>query len=157
MNKKKIFAGVDVGTQGVRLVLVDEKGEEYFGGDRKFKLSDENRIRQDPEMWWLLLNELFADVINELGQDFYSFHSILSIGVTSTSGTIVPLNKNKEVLYGAIMYSDPESQNQSVTARKYALDYYGERPGSRILTAPVDWQKCSGSKRSLINGIIMSC
>lgn len=128
MEKKKVFVGIDVGTQGVRLVFVDEGGQEQFSGSRKFDLTDENRMKQDPEVWWSLLNALFGEAKLDLGKSFYSEYQVASIGVTSTSGTIIPLDGENRVLYGAIMYSDNRSQKQGEQASIVATAYYKELP-----------------------------
>lgn len=128
MEKKKVFVGIDVGTQGIRLVFVDEVGQEQFSASRKFDLTDENRTRQDPERWWSLLNILFAEAKLALGESFYNEYQIASIGVTSTSGTIIPLDRENKVLYRAIMYSDNRSQKQGEQASVVAASYYQDLP-----------------------------
>lgn len=128
MEKKKVFVGIDVGTQGIRLVFVDEAGQEQFSASRKFDLTEENRTKQDPEIWWSLLNILFGEAKLALGESFYNEYQIASIGVTSTSGTIIPLDRENKVLYGAIMYSDNQSQKEGERASVVAASYYQDLP-----------------------------
>jgi len=128
MSKKKIFVGIDVGTQGIRMTWVDGKGNEYFSAGKTFNLSKESRIKQDPEIWWNDLDKLFKEAYKELGSSFFDDFEIESMGVTSTSGTVIPLDKNNEVIYGAIMYSDPRSQEHSKIVSNSARQYYGDLP-----------------------------
>lgn len=129
MDKEGVYIGVDVGTQGVRLLMVNDVGEICYEAGRKFKISVELRIRQSPEEWWTLLDELFLEAREELGADFYRTSVFRAIGVTSTSGTIIPLTRKREVLYGAIMYSDPASSGFEAAVRARVKDYYGDEPG----------------------------
>ena len=126
MHRTKIFVGIDIGTQGVRMVWVDEHGKKHFSSGKTFDLDDEIRIKQDPELWWRYIDHLFLEAKNE--DISYDAYSIESIGVTSTSGTIIPLDKNDNVLYGAIMYSDPRSEKQGKYISEIARKYYGSLP-----------------------------
>lgn len=126
MRKTKIFVGIDIGTQGVRMVWVDERGKKHFSSGKSFDLEDEIRVKQDPELWWRYVDRLFLEAKKE--DVPFDTYSIESIGVTSTSGTIIPLDKNDEVLYGAIMYSDPRSGEQGKYVSEIARKYYGGLP-----------------------------
>jgi sugar (pentulose or hexulose) kinase len=46
---------------------------------------------------------------------------VIAISVTSTSGTIIPLDKNNTPLHNAIMYSDPRSAEEAGYCKKVAL------------------------------------
>lgn len=129
MTRKKIFAGVDVGTQGVRMIWVDESGAILYAGSRDFISNEDIRIRQNPEEWWGLLDEMFMEVRGTLPSSFFNDFVLKTIGVTSTSGTVIPMGENGKVLYGAIMYSDPRSQEYGERAAKQAVKYYDGRPG----------------------------
>lgn len=130
MDKTGVYIGVDIGTQGVRLLMKDENGETRFTGDRKFMGADEDiRIRQNPEEWWKLLDALFSEAAAQLGESFYPRARFRAIGVTSTSGTIIPMSKENEILYGAIMYSDPRSAEFAPMVRRASEQYYDGRPG----------------------------
>jgi sugar (pentulose or hexulose) kinase len=50
-----------------------------------------------------------------------SLSDVLAISVTSTSGTIIPLNRNNQPLHNAIMYSDPRSAEEASYCKKVAL------------------------------------
>src|SRR5699024_11157956 len=47
--------------------------------------------------------------------------SIVSVAVTSTSGTVIPLDENHQPLHPAIMYSDKRSEQEAKECRRAAL------------------------------------
>lgn len=124
MGKTKSFIGIDVGTQGVRLVLIDEEGVEHFQSSIAFDRSEDLRLVQQPTLWWELVQRLMGDMKAELAQDFFHQYELSTIGVTSTSGTIVPLDREGDVLYGAIMYSDDRSRDEAAEASRAAQAFY---------------------------------
>ncbi len=114
------FIGIDVGTQGARAVLIDATGEVLGSGGQAFPLSNQSREEQSPEQWWqdclLCLQQVMAQV-----KPLIKTTGIVAISVTSTSGTIIPLDKNNQPLYNAIMYSDPRSAEEAGYCKKVAL------------------------------------
>ncbi len=104
------FLGIDVGTQGARVVLLGIDGHIAAQAEKIFPLSESSREEQSPELWW----ECCLQSIQELkdGAASIDFNEILSIGVTSTSGTIIPLDKDHRPLHNALMYSDKRSASQ---------------------------------------------
>lgn len=114
------FIGIDVGTQGARVVLIDVTGEVLGSGEQTFPLSNQSREEQSPGQWWqdclLCLQQVIAQV-----KPHIRLTDILAISVTSTSGTIIPLDKNDQPLHNAIMYSDPRSAEEASYCKKVAL------------------------------------
>jgi sugar (pentulose or hexulose) kinase len=114
------FIGIDVGTQGARAVLIDVTGEVLGSGEQAFPLSNQSREEQSPEQWWqdclLCLQQVMAQV-----KPLIKPAGIVAISVTSTSGTIIPLDKNNQPLHNAIMYSDPRSAEEASFCKKVAL------------------------------------
>jgi sugar (pentulose or hexulose) kinase len=114
------FIGIDIGTQGSRVVLVDVTGEVLGSGEQAFPLSNQSREEQSPEQWWqdcvLCLQQVIAQVKSRIKTS-----DIIAISVTSTSGTIIPIDKNNQPLHNAIMYSDPRSAEEAGYCKKVAL------------------------------------
>jgi sugar (pentulose or hexulose) kinase len=121
------FFGIDVGTQGVRIVLVDQKGNVLSSGARKFVLNEKFREVQSPDLWWENCVLIMDKILAGLPQSFDKT-SIMAISVTSTSGTVIPLDKNNKPLHPAIMYSDGRSAEQGKRikelAQRHVLDGY---------------------------------
>ncbi len=113
------FIGIDVGTQGVRASLVAETGAVLGEASRKFTLTPDSRMEQSPADWWHRTVEVMDElhVIRQAQGD--TFH-IAAIGVDSTSGTVIPLDRANRPLHPAIMYSDPRSAAAGRTAKALA-------------------------------------
>lgn len=117
------FIGVDIGTQGARVVLVDSRGGIFASEEQVFSLNEQSREEQSPAEWWdvcyaSLRRMLCDDKIKTIAQD------IIAIAVTSTSGTVIPLDKNNRPLHNAIMYSDKRSAKQAKECTDVALKYH---------------------------------
>lgn len=114
----KQFLGIDIGTQGVRVVVLDQEGNTLAAGDQAFQFSGDLRIEQDPLHWWEILDQLLIQVLNALGDK----SKIHAIGVTSTSGTIIPIDWKGNPLHSAIMYSDQRSAEQGYRCQALAKE-----------------------------------
>lgn len=119
---QKYFFGIDVGTQGARVILIDQCGQEIASGIKKFDLDEKFREEQSPDLWWENCLEIIDQIIKKLPTDFDK-KSILAVCVTSTSGTVIPLDQFNKPLYSAIMYSDGRSVKQGKCFREIALRY----------------------------------
>lgn len=117
---RTFFFGVDIGTQGARVVLVDEYGEVVGAGEKKFALSEGFREEQNPDMWWECCLEIVDHIVENLNIDK---NKIRAISVTSTSGTVIPLDSSNRPLHNAIMYSDPRSAEQGKRIKHLATRY----------------------------------
>src|SRR5882757_2515981 len=123
------FIGIDIGTQGARVALLDSQGRQVAVKEEGFPLSKVSREEQSPLAWWLSCYHSLQTLLKEVGPQL-DLQKIKAIGVTSTSGTIIPLDKNNEILHPAIMYSDPRSADEAILCKKIA-----EGSGSRGYTA----------------------
>src|SRR6185295_11409823 len=118
MNKP-YFIGIDVGTQGARAVLIDATGEVLGSGEQAFPLSNQSREEQSPGQWWQDCLDCLQQVIAQV-KPHIRLADIRAISVTSTSGTIIPLDTNNQPLHNAIMYSDPRSAEEASFCKKVA-------------------------------------
>jgi sugar (pentulose or hexulose) kinase len=106
------FIGIDVGTQGARVLLTDEKGRPVAAHEEQFPL---HREEQDPELWW-------AACLRCL-QQLPDGYPVKAVSVTSTSGTVIPLGHDHRPLHNAIMYSDGRQAAEGAECRQLALEY----------------------------------
>jgi len=111
MNDKAYFLGIDLGTQGVRVVLLDNAGNVITADEKVMPLTDSSRQQQDVENWWLLSAQCIRSVLKKTESSVRK--NIIAVSVSSTSGTVIPLNKNDQPVHPAIMYSDKRSADQS--------------------------------------------
>jgi len=117
------FIGIDIGTQGARVVLLDNKGNVTAGSVEIFSLSEQSREEQSPNEWWEVCLKSLKKMLSEVRSQI-NFNDIVSIAATSTSGTVIPLNSNNEPLHNAIMYSDKRSDEQGKKCTSAAKKYH---------------------------------
>lgn len=116
------FLGIDVGTQGARVVLIDVGGNLVGSREEAFPLSSQSREEQSPQAWWeACLRSLKALVKEVKGK--INLQEVKAVSVTSTSGTVIPLDKYYEPLHNAIMYSDKRSVSEANLCQDTAIKY----------------------------------
>lgn len=113
------FIGVDIGTQGARTVLLDEKGQQVAATEAGFVLNQQSREEQSADEWWTVCQALLADLCRDAAGQI-DLQQVRALAVTSTSGTIVPINREASPLCPAIMYSDPRSEEDAVLCKAIA-------------------------------------
>ncbi len=137
----KIFIGIDVGTQGTRVVGIDENGNIQGIYEHAFILdpSDihEGWHQQNPEQWWnstmLCLRKITSHI---------QIKKISAISVSSTSGTLCFLDKNYQPLIPAIMYNDRRSEKEAMYLNenlKCLTDKMGYQFNSSYALAKILW------------------
>ena len=64
------FLGIDIGTQGARVVLLDGAGNVVGSQEEAFPLNDKSREEQSPQEWWQAslrsLKALFREAGNSI-------------------------------------------------------------------------------------------
>jgi sugar (pentulose or hexulose) kinase len=116
------FLGIDIGTQGARVVLIDVTGNVIASAGEEFPLSSQSREEQSPHQWWEACTRSLQKVIGH-AKTFVDIRLVRAVSVTSTSGTVIPLDKNNEPLHNAIMYSDQRSAEEGKLCRQIAMEY----------------------------------
>ncbi|MEO6001476.1 MAG: FGGY-family carbohydrate kinase [Chitinophagaceae bacterium] len=119
------FLGIDIGTQGARVVLMDSQGNEVGNKEEPFLLSIQSREEQSPQEWWHACLRCLTAVVKDVRTKI-NLGDIKAVSVTSTSGTVIPLDKNFECLHNAIMYSDNRSIKEGLVCREMAMTYNRE-------------------------------
>ncbi len=107
--------GIDLGTQSVRVVLVQEDGTVTSSGSAPLsgERYDEVRHEQDPETWW----EAVAQAAREVGGDLGDTE-VAGLAICSTSGTILLADDHGRPLTPAIMYNDGRASEQARFAQE---------------------------------------
>ncbi|MEJ5995249.1 FGGY-family carbohydrate kinase [Pedobacter sp. Du54] len=112
------FIGIDIGTQGARVVILNQVGEITACSERSFGLDELSREEQSPEMWWDACKACLLDLTETA-----TSANIIAIAVTSTSGTVIPLDEFNQPLHNAIMYSDKRAAPQGEKCTSLAIKY----------------------------------
>ncbi len=100
MSGEPVVVGIDVGTQGARVVAHAQNGALIAAASEPFG-SGWAGSEQDPEDWW----RSAAQGLRSLAEDLAG-RPIDGISVTSTSGTVLPLGWDWQPVSLASMYSD---------------------------------------------------
>lgn len=117
------FIGIDIGTQGARVVLIDVKGHLMGSSEAVFPLNDHSREEQSPGLWWDACLHSLKKLISKIRSKI-NVNAIAAISVASTSGTVIPLDKNNDPLHNALMYSDKRSGAAAKICQEAALKYH---------------------------------
>ncbi|MHA4844517.1 FGGY-family carbohydrate kinase [Flavitalea antarctica] len=113
------FIGIDIGSQGARVTMLDQQGKQAGARESPFSLNDQSRQEQDPLEWWNTCLRLLKELCDECRNEA-DLSAVKAIAVTSTSGTIIPVDKNNAPLHPAIMYSDPRSAAEGSACKEAA-------------------------------------
>jgi len=131
--------GLDVGTQGARVVICDTEGSIIAQAAQDFplqKLSDlpHGHAEQDPLQWWSAASQCISLSIHRMKESGISPDEIKAVAVDSTSGTIVPLDNRGNPLRPAIMYNDTRAVAESEECNSAAVSVFN-RLGYRFSSA----------------------
>jgi len=119
------FLGIDIGTQGARVALVDAAGDILGLAGQAFELNGPSREEQSPEDWWdACMNSI--RILMQQDQARAAAPGITAVAVTSTSGTVIPVDDNYRPLHDALMYSDKRSASQALKCTAAALKYHNK-------------------------------
>ncbi len=120
MSGQNYFLGIDAGTQGVRVALLDQSGGEIASAESALPLTAGSRAEQSPGQWWTACMDCLAELLRDPGAAGVS-GKIRSVSVTSTSGTVIPLDRDNRPLHPALMYSDTRQAAEGLLCREAAL------------------------------------
>jgi len=101
------YIGLDLGTHGIKFFVLDDlKVVEFQNVPIKNEvISKEGFEEQNPVLW----RKTFLDLLDYFKRKYPRF--VMSI--SSTSGSILPVDKNGTPLYNAIMYNDARSYKEA--------------------------------------------
>lgn len=129
-----LYMGIDVGTQGVRCVVVDENGKIAAAQSVPFEklniAGHEGWYEQSPEVWKKAAGEAVRACTSRIADP----GDIATISIDGTSGTIVPLDSDMKPLRNGIMYNDPRAKDQAGRLHK-ALPELEKKLGYKIGTS----------------------
>ena len=111
------YMGIDVGTQGARCVVVDEKGAVAAAKSVPFEVlnisATEGWYEQSPAHWQAAAEGAITDCVKQLRDAGIGPEAIRAISIDGTSGTVVPLDEDHVPLTNGIMYNDPRARDQA--------------------------------------------
>ena len=132
MESMKYFAGIDAGTTGTTVMIVDLKGRVVGSAYREYNClyPHPGWVEQDIEFVWEKICQSSREVISTTGIEP---SSVASIGVSSQRGTFVCVDSSCNPLHKSIVWNDCRATEQAINlAQKIGADRY-----QRITGMPV--------------------
>ena len=122
-----LFMGIDIGTQGTRVIVSDETGGIAAGASVSFErlnIADiPGHYEQDPRIWWKSAAEAVSAAVRELKDKGFKPADIVAVSVDGTSGTILPIDRENVPLLNGIMYNDMRSKAETEAVREMAAEH----------------------------------
>ena len=119
----ELLIGVDVGTTGTKSIVIDLNGNILTSAYRSYSTynSKPGYSEQDAEDWW---NAVVATV-RECTADEMIRKSIVSIGLSSQGGSMVPVDKAGLPLRRAFVWMDKRgTQQYEIYKKETPKDYF---------------------------------
>lgn len=127
-----IVLGIDVGTQGARIIASDAQGRVRAQAEAPFPISRSADLpagwaEQEPATWWSAVVRCLRQIVTRLGDQQIIPQAIEALAVTSTSGTVLPVTTSGDPLRPALMYNDSRAEAEAATVQAA-----GEAQASRL-------------------------
>ena len=105
-----MYIGIDLGTSGVKAILLDEQGTVLASQTEKLTVSRPHPLwsEQDPEQWWQATDR----AIKGLSQ-LHSLHGVKSLGIAGQMHGATLLDKHQRVLRPASLCNDRRCAEES--------------------------------------------
>ena len=98
-----MYIGIDLGTSGVKAILLNEQGDVLATHTEKLTVSRPHPLwsEQDPEQWWQATNT----AMQALGAQ-HSLREVKALGIAGQMHGATLLDKQQRVLRPAILWND---------------------------------------------------
>jgi xylulokinase len=129
-----MYLGIDIGTSGVKAILMNDKGAVVEQAHAPLSVSRPQPLwsEQDPTDWWAATNSAVSDL------DLKSRHGVSAIGLSGQMHGATLLDADRRALRPAILWNDGRSAAQCA-ALEAAIPTLGQMTGNRAMpgfTAP---------------------
>jgi len=129
------YLGIDIGSKRAKMVIINEQGE--IVSSRSVDISD---LISRPKPAWAERDpmEVWKRVLPAL-RGMGGLNDVEAVCIDATSGTIIPINKEKKPIFRALLYSDARAVKEAEELRaksKAARDYEEFLPIAPYLVIP---------------------
>ena len=136
--------GVDIGTSGVRCLVIDEAGRTVARGGSPLPAPKVVGLRheQNAELWWESTAEAIGKACRDLTENGGRPENIVALAVDATSGTIVPVDINLKPLRAGLMYNDARAHEEAERLNTIGGEYLlrlGYRFNASFSLAKILW------------------
>ncbi|MDG4812802.1 FGGY-family carbohydrate kinase [Hydrogenovibrio sp. 3SP14C1] len=134
-NTSEFILGIDVGTSGIRAVVVEKKGlssstiQFSTTVDMPFPNRKGSQSEQDPTIWLMTLEKLFSQL-----QAFDNLSRVTKLVLDATSSTVLLCNLNGEAYSPALMYDDKRALQQADIIKQVGPENSGAHGASSTLS-----------------------
>ena len=116
--KNPLVLGIDIGTEGVRVVIVDATGcvmEDVYQEISHVDIPGLplGYLEQNPQDWWDAVVLCLRQALSGLHKHGYAPDEIVAVAVDSKSGIIVLLDEENQPLHPALMHDDRRAQAEA--------------------------------------------
>jgi D-ribulokinase len=116
--KNPLVLGIDVGTEGVRVVIADTTGRVMEDVYQEFSQAaipalPPGYLEQNPQDWWDAVVLCLRQALSGLHKHGYTSDEIVAGAVDSKSGIIVLLDEEKQPLRPALLHDDCRAQAEA--------------------------------------------
>ena len=144
-QESALVLGIDIGTSGVRAVLMNSKYDVV--AQRSSLMSDFGSNHRNPAVWWKSVESTLAQLRIESNDQW---NQVAGISVDGTSGTMLALNNKQEPIGDALMYNDPvEDPDILEQIRQYAARESAAHGATSGLAKLMKLQELNGCHRAL--------
>ena len=125
---ERAWVGVDLGTQSVRALAVDDRGRTLAAASRTLRSHrDGRRHEQDPQSWWDQVADALREVCAGLGGV-----PVAGVATCATSGTILLADAGGRPLTPGVMYDDGRAPKEVLDRVSEAGQQTWSRLGYRM-------------------------
>ncbi|MCF2001656.1 xylulokinase, partial [Escherichia coli] len=106
-----MYIGIDLGTSGVKAILLNEQGDVVASQTEKLTVSRPHPLwsEQDPEQWWLATDR----AVKALGRQ-HSLREVKALGIAGQMHGATLLDAQQKVLRPAILWNDGRCAEECV-------------------------------------------
>lgn len=123
---------IDVGTSSMKSLLYDENGKlyKYFVHEYYSDYPKPDYVEQDPLSWKEALEDVLVSMGRYCNDEGYE---VEAISVTSQRSSMIPMDKDGNFLYPAIMWQDKRTIDICDSLiEEYTLEYFYNKTGLRM-------------------------
>ena len=118
--KKPLWLGLDIGTQSIKAVLIDDSGAIISNASSPLESWREGVIHeQDPDQWWSASQEVITNVVSKVNPQ-----DIKAISISATSGTVVVVDSQGNPQTKGIMYDDARAADRAAECNEAGAELW---------------------------------
>jgi sugar (pentulose or hexulose) kinase len=118
--KKPLWLGLDIGTQSIKAVLIDDSGMIIANAAAPLNSMREGVIHeQDPEQWWAASQDVIAKVVSTVPPE-----NVKAVSISSTSGSLVVVDSQGKPVSKGIMYDDARAADRAAECNEAGAELW---------------------------------